>query len=113
KLLNKSIANTKLYCNISEDLRLFLNSYIHILTLTISIFMKKPYALLVAGLLCASGAMAQSDFERCSAMEVLHNQLKHDPHQEARMNAVEVHTQKFLQARTANQRTNGIVTIPV
>ena len=76
--------------------------------------MKKPYALLVAGLLCTSGAMAQSGgFERCSAMEVLHNQIQNDPQMEARMNAIEAHTQKYLKTHGANQKTNAVVTIPV
>ncbi|MFC5271826.1 M43 family zinc metalloprotease [Adhaeribacter terreus] len=75
--------------------------------------MKKFYAFAAAGLLCASGAMAQSDFQRCSAMEVLHHQMQQDPQMESRMTAIEAHTQKFLQNRPANQRTNAVVTIPV
>ena len=79
--------------------------------------MKKPYAFLVAGLLCASGAMAQSGFHRCSAMEVLHQQMQNDPGMESRMQAIEAQTQKFLKEKatnqSANQRTNAIITIPV
>ncbi|MBK0404019.1 T9SS type A sorting domain-containing protein [Adhaeribacter sp. BT258] len=78
--------------------------------------MKKFYAFAAASLLCVSGAIAQtSGFERCSAMEVLHQQMQNDPKMESRMQAIEAHTQKFLQNKstTANQRTNAVVTIPV
>lgn len=75
--------------------------------------MKKTYAILAAGILCASSAMAQSgNFSRCSAMEVLHEQLQQDPQMHQRMNEIENFTQRFVK-NSANKRTAGVVTIPV
>lgn len=74
--------------------------------------MKKPYALVLAGLLCASSAMAQSTFKRCASHEVLQEQLQHDPGMQARMDAIEAFTAKYVK-NNANKRTAAVVTIPV
>ncbi len=75
--------------------------------------MKKHYAILLGGLLCASTAMAQSDFKRCAAHEVLQEQLQKDPQMQSRMDAIEAFTQKYVNNNGANKRTAGVITIPV
>lgn len=75
--------------------------------------MKKHYAILLGGLLCASTAMAQSDFKRCAAHEVLQEQLQKDPNMQDRLNAIEAFTQKYINSNSAHKRTAGVVTIPV
>ena len=75
--------------------------------------MKKPYFLVLAGMLLSSGAMAQSsNVSRCSAMDALHEQLQQDPQMQQRMEAIEAFTQKYMK-NNAVKRTAGIVTIPV
>ncbi|KAA9340682.1 M43 family zinc metalloprotease [Adhaeribacter soli] len=75
--------------------------------------MKKTYAFLAAGILCASTAFAQSgNFSRCSAMEALHEQMQQDPQMKLRMDDIEAFTQRYAK-NTANKRTAGVITIPV
>jgi hypothetical protein len=75
--------------------------------------MKKSYALVLAGLLCAGSAMAQSTLKRCASNEVLQEQLQHDPGMQARMEAIEAFTAKYVTENKANQRTAAVITIPV
>jgi hypothetical protein len=75
--------------------------------------MKKSYAFVLAGLLAASGAMAQSTTKRCATSEYLEEQLQQDPQLKSRMEAIEAHTAQILKHNNANQRTGAVVTIPV
>ena len=74
--------------------------------------MKKHYAILLGGLLCASTAFAQGTFKRCAAHDVLEEQKKADPGLQARMDALEAFTAKYIKDN-ASKRTTGVVTIPV
>ena len=74
--------------------------------------MKKIYLLAVTGLLCASSALAQSAYKRCETAEHLQDQLAQDQGMQARMNAIESFTEKYLK-NSANKRTSAVVTIPV
>src|SRR6478735_3477452 len=74
--------------------------------------MKKHYAILLGGLLCASTAFAQGPFKRCAANEALEEQLKADPNMQARMDALEAFTAKYLK-ENPNKRTAAVITIPV
>jgi hypothetical protein len=74
--------------------------------------MKKHYALVLAGLLSATGVMAQSGFKRCESAEHLEEQMQQDPSMRTRLESIERFTEKYVK-NSANQRTNAIVTIPV
>jgi len=74
--------------------------------------MKKHYAILLGGLLCASTAFAQGPFKRCAANEAMEEQMKADPNMQARMDAIEAFTAKYLK-ENPNKRTAAVITIPV
>jgi len=70
--------------------------------------LRKFLPILGALLLTATLASAQRN---CGAMEVLDRQLREDPAMQERMNAIENHTQQFVQNPGAQDRV--VVTIPV
>lgn len=70
--------------------------------------LRKILPIFSALLLTATLASAQRN---CGAMEVLDRQLREDPAMQERMNAIENHTQHFIQNPGAHDRV--VVTIPV
>lgn len=62
-------------------------------------------------LLMALSVSAFSQERNCGAMEDLEHQLQHDPEMHSRMEAIERHTEHFIQ--TTNGQGRAVITIPV
>ncbi len=73
--------------------------------------MRKQFLLFALALLFAVGVQAQSG-RTCSAMDVLEEQLANDPTLHSRMEAIERHTEEFIESG-AHLHDRVVVTIPV
>ena len=73
--------------------------------------MRKQFLLFALALLFAVGIQAQSG-RTCSAMDVLEEQLANDPTLHSRMEAIERHTEEFIESG-AHLHDRVVVTIPV
>lgn len=75
---------------------------------------KQLFTKLMATLLLAMFAFTGFAQDRsCATMEVLEQQLLQDPHQAARMEAIERHTEDFIHEHAADGSDRVVITIPV